>query len=97
MIETINKSRNVIRNIETISKIYKHPPEQTPTRLNAVVREEIGDNKGINISCRNCEALVLADEMLQVVFRNLISNGIRSGGEAVVIVVDVEDFQMGCY
>jgi signal transduction histidine kinase len=95
MIETLSRGRSVIRNIETISKIYKHPPEQKPTRLNSVVTEEIRDNEGITIRCRNCEVVVLADEMLQVVFQNLISNSIKSGGETVVIVVDVEDLPDG--
>ncbi|MEI7432857.1 MAG: CHASE4 domain-containing protein [Methanomicrobiales archaeon] len=95
MIETLGKGQSVIRNIETISKIYKNPPEQKSTWLNAVVTEEIRDNEGITIRCRNCEVRVLADEMLQVVFQNLISNSIKSGGEAVIIEVEVEDLLDG--
>jgi len=91
MIETIKKSRNVIRNIETISKIYKHPPEQKPVNLKDVVAKEIMANKGISIQCRNCDGVVLADEMLPVVFQNLFSNSIKSGGDAVEIEVSVDD------
>jgi len=91
MIETIKKSRYVIRNIETISKIYKHPPEQKPTNLGDVITKEINANTGINIRCINCNFPVLADEMLQVVFQNLLSNSIKSGGSEIEIDVSVED------
>lgn len=91
MIETIKKSRNVIRNIETISKIYKHPPEQKPVNLKDVVAKEIMANKGITILCRNCDVVVLADEMLRVVFQNILSNSIKFGGAAVEIEISVDD------
>lgn len=91
MINTLNKSRNVIRNIEIISKIYKLPPGQKPTSLDAVVTREINANQGITIRCRNCHGTVLADEMLQVVFQNLISNSIKSGGTTVVIEVSIDE------
>lgn len=91
MIETIKKSRYVIRNIETISKIYKHPPEQKPTNLGNVITKEINANTGINIRCINCDFPVLADEMLQVVFQNLLSNSIKSSGSEIEIAVSVED------
>lgn len=95
MNEILKRSRYVIRNIETISKIYKHPPKQRQINLNAIVAEEVKTNNAITIRCRNCEVTVLADEMLQVVFQNLISNSIKSGGAAVVIEVIVEDLPDG--
>ncbi len=91
MIETMKKSRNVIHNIETISTIYKHPPQQKLTKLNKVVAEEIKAFDGISIRCVNCDNTVLADEMLQVVFRNLISNSVKAGGPAVEIEISVDD------
>lgn len=90
MIEIMKKSRNVIKNIETIQKIYKHPPQQKPINLNTVVAEEIKAHQGITIRCTNCNILVLADEMLQVVFQNLFSNSIKSGGDSLEIEVSVE-------
>lgn len=91
MIETMKKSRNVIRNIETISSIYKHPPQQKPVNLNKVIAEVVKEHKEITIRCRNCEVTVLADEMLQVVFRNLISNSVKAGGPPVEIEIHTED------
>jgi len=91
MIETIKKSQRVIQNIETISKIYKHPPDHVPVNLREVVTKEIGLNPGITILCRNCDVTVLADEMLRVVFQNIMANSIKFGGNAVEIEVCVED------
>ena len=91
MIDTINKSRGVIRNIETISMIYKHPPTKNPIKLGDIIAREIKKTPGVNIRCEDCAVMVLADEMLGVVFSNLISNSIRFGGAAVEIVVSASD------
>ena len=91
MIETLKKSRYVIQNIETISTVYKHPPEQKPVNLKDVVTKEIKVHTGTSIRCINCDVVVLADEMLHVVFHNLFSNSIKSGGVAVVIEVSVDE------
>jgi sensor domain CHASE-containing protein len=94
MIETMKRSRNVIRNIETISTIYKHPPQQKSINLNKIVAEAKAHNGAI-IRCNNCDVQVLADEMLQVVFQNLFSNSIKAGGDTVEIDVSVEDLPDG--
>ncbi len=91
MIGILKKSRATIRNIEIISKIYKNPPEQKPLNLYDVIVKEINANKGITIRCMNCDIVVLADDMLQVVFQNLFSNSIQFGGDSVEIEVSVAD------
>jgi signal transduction histidine kinase len=95
MIEIIKKSQNIIKNIQIISKIYKHPPEQEPVKLNDVLEKEIKANIGITIRCRNCDVVVLADEMLLVIFRNLFSNSIKFGGKTVEIDVIVDNQEDG--
>ena len=87
----IEKSDAIIRNIEIISKIYKHPPEQKPVNLGEVVTKEIHANPGVTIHTRNCNIMVLADEMLPVVFRNLLSNSIKFGGTGVEIEINTDD------
>ena len=39
----------------------------------------------------NCNILVLADKMLQVVFQNLFSNNMKSSGKSLEIKVNVDD------
>ena len=95
MVDTINKSRNVIRNIETISKIYKHPPAHNTVKFNDVVTHEIRKNPQVSIRSERCEVTVLADEMLEIVFDNLISNSLRFGGPAVEIVISVRELPDG--
>ncbi len=97
MIETLKKSRYVIQNIETISKIYKHPPEQKPVNLQNVIEKEMAANRNFSIHLRNTNVMILADEMLQVVFQNLFSNSIKYGGPAVVIDVNVDEQPDGVF
>jgi len=89
MIEILKKSRAVIRNIEIISNIYKHPPEQKPVNLNDVIAKEINAIREISIRYTRGDFVVLADEMLPVVFQNLFSNSKKFGGYAVDIEVSV--------
>lgn len=91
MIEILKKSQNVIHNIETISAVYKHPPEQKPVNLKDLVTREVTATTGTTIRCMNCDVVVLADGMLQVVFQNLFSNSIKYGGVEVVIEVSVDE------
>lgn len=85
------KSDNVIRNIETISRIYKNPSEQKPTDLSSVITREMEARKGVSITMEHCNRAVLADEMLGVVFDNLFSNSLKFGGKEVRIMVTARD------
>jgi|GEM_PF-681705 len=85
------KTRDVIRNIETISRIYKTPPKIRPVILESVLKNEVEMKPGIAINLANCDRVVLADEMLGVVFDNLFSNSIKFGGTNVEIFVSTRD------
>ena len=87
ILQILNRNRSVIRNIETISTIYKNPPQQKRTYLASVVERVVRENKDISISSAGCEETVLADEKLEVVFHNIISNSIRFGGRGVEIAI----------
>ena len=88
ILQILNRNRSVIRNIETISTIYKNPPQQKRTYLASVIERVVRENKDISISTAGCEETVLADEKLEVVFHNIISNSIRFGGRGVEIVIN---------
>lgn len=91
ILELAKKSDDVIRNIETISRIYRNPPEKKRTDLAAVIRREAEARKGVSILMEHCDRAVLADEMLGVVFGNLFSNSLKFGGRKVRIMVTVRD------
>ncbi|HUH79542.1 MAG TPA: HAMP domain-containing sensor histidine kinase, partial [Methanoregula sp.] len=92
----IDRNREVIKNIETISAIYKNPPSRQPTDLAALLRRVTGDDyPGEAIRCEGCGISVLADEKLEIVFKNIINNSIRYGGKDVQITITVKETANG--
>jgi signal transduction histidine kinase len=89
------KSDNVIRNIETISRIYKNPAELKSVNLESIIRKETGSRPGAHIVVENCSRNVLANDMLGVVFDNLFSNCLKFGGKDTEIVVTGRDTPEG--
>ena len=45
ILQILNRNRSVIRNIETISTIYKHPPQQKRPYLASVVERVVRENR----------------------------------------------------
>jgi signal transduction histidine kinase len=89
------KSDNIIRNIETISRIYKNPPEIRPVDLGSIIKKEISTRPGTHIVMEDCNRTVLANSMLGVVFDNLFSNSLKFGGKDVEISVSGKDLPDG--
>jgi signal transduction histidine kinase len=91
----LNRNLNVIRNIETISRIYKNPPGQGPISLNAVLKNESEKFPGQDIRSPEDDVIVTADEMLGMVFRNLFLNSTKFGREDLRIEVTTRDLTDG--
>jgi sensor domain CHASE-containing protein len=89
------KSYDVIRNIETISRIYKTPPEVHCFDLGTIIKKETGSRPDTKIRVENCDKIVRANEMLGVVFDNLFSNSIKFGGPEVEITVTAQEIGDG--
>jgi signal transduction histidine kinase len=89
------RSDDVIRNIETISRIYKNPTEVEEVDLASIIKKEMGSRTGVNIIMEHCNRKVLANEMLGVVFDNLFSNSIKFGGKNTEIIVSARDTPQG--
>ena len=85
------KSDDVIRNIETISRIYKNPPEVKAVDLASIIKKEMGSRAGIRIVMENCNRKVFANDMLGVVFDNIFSNSLKFGGPETEITVNARD------
>ncbi len=81
----------MIRNIETISRIYKNPSEARGVELAAVIKTETGRRTGARIVMENCNRTVLADDMLGVVFDNIFANSLKFGGKDTEIQVTARD------
>jgi len=91
IIELANRSNDVIRNIETISRIYKNPSEVKTIDLAAVIKTEMGRRHGARIVMEGCNRMVLADDMLSVVFDNIFANSLKFGGKDTEIQVSARD------
>jgi len=85
--ELANKSSGVIRNVETISRIYKTPQALVPVSLSAIVKKEADARPGIRLGISSGNFSVMANDMLGVIFDNLFSNSIKFGGNDVEITV----------
>ncbi|MDI9634003.1 MAG: ATP-binding protein [Methanolinea sp.] len=90
MREGIRKSREIIRNVETIRKVHGKRPELRPVDLDAVIKKEIRAYPDVAITYSGLPVKVWADELLGEVFANLIGNSVKFGGYGVKICVSVE-------
>ena len=91
ILRILEKNRAVIRNIETISTIYKHPPLQERINLESIVDHVIRDYGSTISACEGCRVTVMADDKLGAVFTNIISNSVRFGGPGVEISISARD------
>ena len=90
--EALNHNLSVIRNIETISRIYKKSPGQEPIFLEDLLKKEIRDYPEEKIRWNDdCAIAVLGDEMLGTVLHNIIAYRIASGDPGVEILVSARD------
>lgn len=91
----LNRNLSVIRNIETISKIYKHPPARTPVDLQTLVEKEIQKYSDKNIRYTGGRIVVMADETLGIVFHNLLLNAIQFGRDDLTVEISARDLNDG--
>jgi signal transduction histidine kinase len=87
IIDIISRDREVIKNIETISSIYKTPPACVPVNLEDIIKKGSISFPAVNIRCEQCAVTVLADEKLEMVFFNIISNSVKYGGPQTEITI----------
>ena len=91
IIALAKKSDEVIRNIETISRIYKNPPEIKAVDLSSIIKKEAESRTGASILVEHCNRAVRANDMLGVIFDNLFSNSLKFGGRDTRITVTARD------
>ena len=91
IIDLAQKSSNVIRNIETISRIYKMQPGVVAINIEEIVKKEMAARQNVHITLEGCDCMVLSNDMLGVVFDNLFSNSLKFGGSDVSIDISTRD------
>jgi signal transduction histidine kinase len=89
--EIITRDAEVIRNMETISRIFKNPPARQPVNLDELIRNVLICYPEMRIRYQDTQIQVLADPMLSNVFHNIISNSIKFGGAGSMIEITTRD------
>ncbi|MCQ8893830.1 MAG: ATP-binding protein [Methanolinea sp.] len=89
VIEGIKKSREIIRNVETIRKIHGRQNNLRPCDLDQAIRKEISLFPDALIEYSGRFVLVWADDLLGEIFSNLIGNSIKFGGPDVRISISI--------
>jgi PAS domain S-box-containing protein len=88
---SIKKSIEILSAVSTIRRIHQTSSELKPIDLDAVVQGVIEDYLG-SIFCYNgAHHQVQADNLLSVIFNNLIGNAVKHGGPGVEIAVRVKE------
>jgi two-component system sensor histidine kinase BarA len=86
----LTKSIEIVHNVNTLLRAQGGVSPLRPVDLDAVIRAE-SERSPVPITYAGTTATVLADDLLDEVFANLIGNAAKHGGPGVAIVVRVED------
>ena len=88
LIRTVNRSMEIIRNINTLRRLHEtEGPELRPILLDQVIRDELSNHPGVQFDFQPTGACVWADSLVSEVFTNLIGNAVKFGGPKVRITI----------
>ncbi|MCM2466887.1 PAS domain S-box protein [Methanoculleus oceani] len=87
---SINKSIEILGTVSTIRRIHQASPEIKETDLDRAIRGAIEVFPTSTIRYTGTNHQVRADDLLPVVFNNLIGNAVKHGGPDVRVTVRVE-------
>ncbi len=90
LIQSLEKSDEIIRNVSTMRKMQETSGKTLPIRLSDIIRKEIAGFPDARIEFEDKDVVVMTDEMLSSVFNNLIGNSIKHGGTEPHVVIRVE-------
>ncbi|WP_164913679.1 PAS domain S-box protein [Methanoculleus taiwanensis] len=88
---SIQKSIEILGTVSTIRRIHRTTTELKPIDLEAAVRVVMEDYPASTFLYSGTDHQVEADDLLPVVFNNLIGNAVKFGGPDVTIAVAVEE------
>jgi two-component system sensor histidine kinase BarA len=85
----LQKSAEIIKNVNTIRQIQESVPHLKRIDLDGVIRGEIAHFPGSRIDYPGTDLSVLADDLIPEIFANLIGNALKFGGSDVQISIRV--------
>jgi len=91
LLSSVQKSVEIIGNVNTIRRLREQSPELRPLPLDPVIRGEINRYSDAHIAYGGCDVEVVADDLFSEVLTNLIGNSIKFGGPDVEISIEVEE------
>ena len=87
---SVQKSIEILGTVSTIRRIHQASPDLKPMDLDAAIRGAMEGYPDSIFSYHGAHHLVEADDLLTVVFANLIGNAVKFGGPEVVVAVRTE-------
>ncbi|MHC1626614.1 MAG: sensor histidine kinase [Methanoculleaceae archaeon] len=87
--DAIAQNNLAIKNVELLQTLDQHRMPVEPVNLGELIEKAIKQFPGADISYPGTDACVWANELLEIVFSNLISNSLRHGGLNVKITITV--------
>jgi signal transduction histidine kinase len=91
VLSRIRHSAETISDVSTIRKIRSSAAVLQQIPLDPVIRQEIGQFPDIDIRYAGTGLSVCADELVSVIFTNLLSNSVKYGGPGVRIEIAVTE------
>ena len=79
LLSSVLQSSSIIDNVATIRRIHAERPVLRIKNLDEIIREEILHYPGAEITYQPTGFSILADDLIPVIFRNLISNALKFG------------------
>ncbi len=91
----VYQSSEVIRNVLTLRKIRTGPVELRPMQLEPVIQGMRNYYADTSITREGPDVAVLADDLIGVVFANLIGNSTKFGGSDVEVTISIREEEDG--
>ncbi len=88
---SIKKSIEILGNVSTIRQIHRNASELKTMDLDAAIRDAIKGYSRTTIRYDGTHCRVWADDLLFVIFNNLIGNAVKHGGPGVEVAIRVAE------
>ncbi|NLB01301.1 MAG: PAS domain S-box protein [Methanomicrobiales archaeon] len=85
----IYQSSDIIRNVSTIRRLKDEPAALRPVQIEPVIRGMCSYFVDTSITWEGPDVTVLADDLLDEIFSNLIGNSVKFGGPDVRVTIGV--------